>query len=321
MSKTSQPHPKPDRQYDKTHLSIDIAEKRGLIHRDYLAHCHRWSHVVKYVQRSGFYKKAVVLDVGCGREFPLAKTMYVNRMPPKYYLGVDMNKLEKPQMLENASNSKWFHFLGQADASKLSATHLGKMVLDSQSSGKECEFPRPNVVTSFEMIEHVHPRLCRKILEVIYQVMTNDGVAFVSTPCFNGSAAGNHINEMTYQALGALIEDLGFRIEAHYGTFASISDYLLQLEKDSKTEESEVPTCLTAFDTFQMLREYYDSNVLATIFAPLYPQLSRNCLWRLRKDRTPTTPRLFPPLIEVQRPWGQHKDVLELNRPKRSRKK
>lgn len=25
-----------DREYDKTHLSIDTAEERGLIHRDYL---------------------------------------------------------------------------------------------------------------------------------------------------------------------------------------------------------------------------------------------------------------------------------------------
>ena len=32
---------------DKTFLSIDQAETRGFLHRDYIAHCLRWTHVVK----------------------------------------------------------------------------------------------------------------------------------------------------------------------------------------------------------------------------------------------------------------------------------
>lgn len=306
-----------DREYDKTHLSIDIAEQRGLIHRDYIAHCFRWSHVVKYLQRSGNYAKSVVLDPGCGREFPLAKTMYVNKMSPKYYLGVDMNRLEKPQMLENASNSKWFHFLGQADVTKLSIAG-GKLVYDTGSKQTSVYGGRPNVVTSFEMLEHVHPRLARRTLEVIRQVMTGDGVAFISTPCFNGKAAGNHINEMTYTALGALIEDLDFEIQAHYGTFASIADYKDQLESDSTTvpNQSDLPL-LTGVSVFNRLREYYDTNVLANIFAPLYPQFSRNCLWELRPG---LESRKFPLLVDVPTPWSQHKDHLELAGTDRSPK-
>ena len=38
---------------DTTYLSIDNAEERGFLHRDYIAHCLRWSHVVKYLGTSG----------------------------------------------------------------------------------------------------------------------------------------------------------------------------------------------------------------------------------------------------------------------------
>jgi len=41
------------------------------------------------------------------------------------------------------------------------------------------------------------------------------------------------------------------------------------------------------------LREYYDSNVLSTIFAPMYPQGSRNNLWVLRNSFTPAGEDMF----------------------------
>ena len=43
---------------DNTHLSIDQAEKRGFIHRDYIAHCLRWSHVAKFMGEKSRYKTA-----------------------------------------------------------------------------------------------------------------------------------------------------------------------------------------------------------------------------------------------------------------------
>jgi hypothetical protein len=55
-----------------------------------------------------------------------------------------------------------------------------------------------------------------------------------------------------------------------------------------------------------MLREYYDSNVLAILFAPLYPQGSRNCLWRMSHTQPADYVRKFPPLVEVMGPWSQH---------------
>jgi hypothetical protein len=69
----------------------------------------------------------------------------------------------------------------------------------------------------------------------------------------------------------AMIAHAGFEIDDHFGTFASIKDYKEVLEKEDID------------GVFNRLRAYYDSNYLATIFAPLYPSHARNVLWRLKK--------------------------------------
>ena len=63
--------------------------------------------------------------------------------------------------------------------------------------------------------------------------------------------------------------------------------------------------CIDKFKT------YYDSNYLATIFAPLFPHLSRNCIWEL-KFNPERNPRLFPSLKDVEGPWGSSSKWQEL---------
>ena len=126
------------------------------------------------------------------------------------------------------------------------------------------------------------------------KLIDSDGDIFLSTPCYdsNVGAAANHVNEMTYRAFGAALEDSGFRIIGHWGTFASMRDYSADLE-----------TIRGLPEVFDRLREYYDTNYLATVFAPLFPNRARNCLWHVRHERTPNT-RLFPTLMDVPKPWG-----------------
>ena len=59
-------------------------------------------------------------------------------------------------------------------------------------------------------------------------------------------------------------------IEKKYGTFASIKDYKNDLK------DWQIPM-------FKALSEYYDTNLLANIMAPMIPaEHARNCLWVLR---------------------------------------
>jgi len=277
----------PGREIDKTHLSIDMAEERCIIHRDYLAHCLRWSHVARHVGKLQASKHHVcVLDVGCGREVPLAKTLYTNRMAPYGYLGVDANVLETPHMLRRL---EWLELLGGTDFTQVDTT---KLVAGPR--GME-----PNVVVCFECLEHVAPSKCREMVVKMRDVLvlSLSGRLFVSTPCWNGSAADNHVNEMTYEALGALLEDVGLRVRGVWGTFASIGDYQ-KLLTDAQRE------------MFVKLHEYYDTNALSVLFAPLFPEVARNCLWELVLDGNVS--RRFPRLSETPGPWSQHPDWREL---------
>lgn len=260
---------------DNTHLSLDVAEERGFIHRDYIAHALRWTHVIKYLNAKSRYSTAQILDIGCGREVPLAKTMYSSRMIAKDYLGVDVNKLEVPDMF-----------------------HTGKFPIRLISGDiTELDLPKDrNVITCFEVIEHIEPEHVHRVLDKIKEVMTDDGVAFISTPVFNGKAAANHVNEMTYLTVGKMLEDAGFEIEERYGTFASITDY-----KDKLDHWQLEPA-------FKALREYYDVNFLAVIFAPLFPRQSRNVIWRVRHTErhfpSMVNPFKFPQWNNIEQPWS-----------------
>lgn len=335
-----------NRTIDKTYLSLDAAEERGLIHRDYIAHCFRWSHVVKHLNQRHTYKEAIVLDVGCGKEMPLAKTLYVNKMTPRLYVGVDANKFEIPEMLRDRKIPvrTW----QETDFCALDISDVGFVngripELPGYESIKEYGInfhnqrwvnidpdgtvsTPPNIFTCFEVLEHVTPEHARRMLQHAMKITSPDCHFFISTPCWNGAAAANHINEMTFAALGSLIEDLGFKIEGVYGTFASISDYADELGAvtvyDKNTGRAMAPVDIS--NIFAALRNYYDTNVLSTIFAPLFPSKSRNALWHLSKksssDRAKDQDsvaqgRMFTKLSQSPTPWSQHPDWRSLDGP------
>ena len=272
---------------DKTYLSLDKAEERGLIHRDYIAHCLRWSHVTMYLRQKNRWKSANILDIGPGKELPLAKTLYVNRTPPKSYTAVDVSKLEMPAMFDKAS-WKPTKLYPSTDVCDLSASELDNA---------------PNIITCFEVLEHVEPEHSLRMLKKMYNLLDGgdpNAVVFISTPNWDPhvGAAGNHVNEMRHTALGVAIEKIGFNIEARYGTFASQRDI-----KPFMTEEE--------LDIMNRLKEYYDSNYIATLFAPLFPEQSRNCIWRLSRQEQK---RKYPEYMsEVDEPWTSSEHWKDLN--------
>lgn len=248
---------------NKTYLSLDNAETRGFIHRDYIAHCLRWTHVIKHLHIGNLYQRARILDIGCGKEMPLAKMIYSSKMSPDpeaggLYVGLDATKFEVPEMLKGKKIPiKIYPETNIADLS------------DDQ---------RFDVITCFEVLEHMEPQNVVLALKKMRELVSNDGCIFTSTPNYDPKvgAAGNHPNEMNVRLLKYLFKRHGLHIHMMYGTFASIRDYEKQLTEAQR-------------EIFVKLREYYDTNYLSTLFAPLFPEKSRNILYVLQKTEEDTS--------------------------------
>ena len=262
------------KEIDNTHLSIDQAEARGFIHRDYIAHCLRWTHVSKYLHLQARYKTARIIDIGCGKDMPLARMLYTSRLAPEKYLGIEYNKMDIPEMFKNSSFKP--DLIAGVDFT----------TIDQNNVAGGLQY---NYSTCFEVLEHVEPIKAIAILDHLPKFLAQNSVSWFSTPCWDEKvgAAANHVNEMTYEAFGSLLEEMGYKILKHWGTFASIKDY--------KTELNGLQ------DTFDKLREYYDSNYLATIFAPLFPHKARNVLWETQYvGKLKLEERLFKPINKLE---------------------
>ncbi len=233
---------------DTAFISLrSLEEKERRVNRDYLAHCFRWSHVLKTASKM---KDFSLLDVGCGRQIPLLDVLYSNLCYPKRYVGVDYDKIEPPREFR------------KVDAVFLEKTDFSALDLKEQF----------DLVTCFEVAEHVEPAMAWGILSNVRNCMTPQATCLISTPCYDpkAGAAAFHVNEMSYRAFGALLENLGFCVENVWGTFVSKRDLQIVLSVEDRA-------------VYERLLEYYDFGILSTMFAPLYPEISRNCLWRVSK--------------------------------------
>jgi hypothetical protein len=290
---------------DNTHLSIDTAEERILLHRDYISHCIRWSHVVKFLLQRHVYKTARVLDIGCGIDLPLAKMMLSNRIAPVEYIGVDYNHSSKFK-LDMFANTRFqpttFGSIDFADDKNVwfDTAKDGQLCMNIKGDNGEDYFAIPNIITCFEVVEHIEPehvvRLLKRVKFIMEKTAEHSGFSptfFMSTPNWNVTdTADNHVNEMKNEALGWLLEELGFEISEQFGTFASKRDYESLLL-------SRYPGIGPVYDG---LNKYFDSNLAAILFAPLFPREARNCFWKLTVAK-PGYIRKYAPISTVAEPW------------------
>lgn len=274
---------------DKTFLSLDAAETRGFIHRDYIAHCLRWTHVIKRLMRGKTYEGSKLLDVGCGRELPLAKTLYSSRVIPAEYVGVDVGPINDDAASDVTCGKFPCRLYEDTDL-------IEDEFLDD-------ELGTFDFITCFEVLEHVEPQhMVRMLMKMRRLVAKPHGEVILSTPCWNlTDCAANHVDEMRYTTLGSVLEEVGFRIKEVYGTFASQRDYLHRLDDAQQV-------------LFKRLGEYYDSNFLSCVFAPLFPAESRNALWVLIDDPMGARyQRRFAPIGEQPTPLGSSDKWADVN--------
>ena len=228
--------------------------EKHVYHRDQFAHYLRWTHVLKLAEIG-----MNILDVGCGSG-NLAEVFYRNRYKPFYYLGLDIRAKIIDENVIKFKEVEWAHF---------KSCDLIKDVWPEKKPW--------DIICSFEVLEHVGKENVKTLLQKIKEQCSENTVVLISTPVFDAQVgpADNHvvdgvIGELTFDEMENELKNVNFKVENVYGTFASKKDY-----------KKIIPPNLKLW--FEKLNEYYDDNLISNLMAPLFPEHSRNCLWRLKK--------------------------------------
>lgn len=242
--------------YNKTQLTPQQEFGRHIYHRDQFAHYLRWSHILK-IARIG----QTILDFGCGSG-EMLEVFYRNKYRPKQYLGLDIRKTTIDE------NNEKFEKL---DFAEFRQEDLCQDELDLEQTF--------DIITCFEVMEHIgHDNADAFLDNIAYHCDENTRV-YLSTPNYDPrvGAAKNHllgpdeeIGEWDHFELQEKLSEY-FDIEAKYGTFASMRDYKEEIANDWRQ------------DMFEALKDYYDTNLISNIMAPLVDAShARNCLWVLK---------------------------------------
>jgi 2-polyprenyl-3-methyl-5-hydroxy-6-metoxy-1,4-benzoquinol methylase len=247
---------RPERRFDKTQLKS--SHHGRYVHRDYAAHFFRWGWVARHIARG-----ARILDVGCGQELPLMWVLSGNMsVIPSRYVGVDLNEVPF------TGSPAWAKIVDRV--SFVDAYNTQSFVDTVGSFDPDRPTITFDVITNFEVIEHMMPEDGFKLLDGFTHWLAPEGRVYLSTPVFDGHAAVNHVHEYTIPELQALIESAGLEVEHRRGTFASAND----IKKAASKED---------YIIYKKLADYYGGDVMSTFLAPLYPDASRNNLWILKR--------------------------------------
>lgn len=242
-----------DREFDTTQLRA--AGHGKTLGRDYSAHFFRWSFARRFITL-----KDNVLEIGCGEDKPLSKILTGGAAPHvNTYVGCDLNKLK-------TSESQRLTFLGE-----FNAVERQKELLKIRPEGFD-------VVVHFEVIEHMKVEHGTKLLKAAFNLLKPGGIMLMSTPCYDGVRhAANHIHEYTVPELEKATRKAGFDVEKRYGTFMDIKHIGKADKSDGSVPDKSIAEVKAA------LSKYYDNDAISCLFAPLYPDNSRNNLWICRK--------------------------------------
>ena len=166
----------------------------GMTSQDYFVHMLRFSKVVDLVHGKNIF------DIGCGTYTNLLKALCMMRRGPDYkcYIGTDYNKCKqwRPDYEPIWSKTLLLECMDFTDT---------KDVDYIINCLEEVFGDEPFVITCFEVLEHMDFEMQNKFLynlsRILHNSKLNVELCLFSTPNHNGSAAKNHISELSYKLL------------------------------------------------------------------------------------------------------------------------
>ena len=236
--------------------AADAVDKGFMSHSDWVGHVMRYGYAMKTIEKK---KPLRILDVGCGN-LNLAKFLWRNRSSfHGHYVGLDLR-----------ANEGWLNNIGSWNAHV--SLYRMDIVLDDPTI-----IDKPfDVVTCFEMFEHVPKKLQPELLRRLYSWTSKNGVCLFSTPNAGvaKSTADNHvgsdgIRERKYTDKLRMLNAAGFIIENSYGTFCGST----RLPHEFLT----LPHILT-------MKEFMLDSFFVSMAAINFPSLSNNSLQVLNKS-------------------------------------
>lgn len=250
------------KKYNTTDLDPQTTFERHVFHRDQFAHYLRWTHILKEAKIG-----ETIVDFGCGKG-NLLEVLYRNKFKCQKYIGIDIRKQTIEQAKEKYKNVEWTEFICD----------------DLIINNFDYSIYKADKVCSFEVLEHVGKQNADKFMENFLSCGNENATYYISTPNYDEKvgAAGNHtydsgdgrgidVQEFTNNELKELFNKHAV-IKKSFGTFASIKDYK-PIMNDWQIK------------MFETLKEYYDSNLLSNLMAPMFPEHSRNTLWILTRKK------------------------------------
>lgn len=253
------------KKYNVTDLNPLTSFERHVFHRDQFAHYLRWS---KVLNDTNIWE--ITCDFWCGNGNML-EVLYRNKFKQKKYIWIDIRQQTINKAKEKFSNVERAEFLVED--------------LVNPQNWVDFDSIQADRVCSFEVLEHVGKQNWDKFMENFKRCWHKNTTYYISTPNYDEKvwAAWNHtydswdwrweaVQEFTHQELNDLFIKNGFKIVKKFWTFASQRDYKPYMNERQK-------------EMLNALKEYYDSNLIANIMAPVMDaSLSRNTLWILQQS-------------------------------------
>jgi hypothetical protein len=243
------------RRFDRTHLSPENAYRLG---RDFVAHTFRYGWPM-HIVRNHIGPGATILEMGCGAEIPMFRTLTCDLSAVKYYkpkafVAADLNRIKYRPAVTGCRSI----ILSECNI----VTNPEKVPADLDPF---------DLIVSFEVIEHMGKEDGLVFLDRMFEFARRgrtEGrcLLAVSTPVNDGFIAKNHVYEWQRSEMRRAFETRGGTVLKEFGMFSNLRPLINALTEAERAVWND-------------LADFHSPHMLSALFSVMHPEVARNIAW------------------------------------------